>query len=316
MKKILLLIFALLLFRQVLDAQTDTVPPVLICKHWESIGLGPLCFFSLSAADFIDTVYDNSQSFELGIRKTCTGTGFPPQSSIMFYASEQGYQSIEIWARDMSGNTTSCAHSFFVGDGIGNCDALFGLRFVTDLEEGIDHVWVDIEGVNCLNDSLAYQIFAFIPDWLPPSFMAYYSQFGSIAPSAGYNFQVSPSKNETPLNGVTPEDLTHIYKHLLGIEPFSSPYQIIAADANQDGKVTTLDILILRRLTLGLIDELPHGKSWRFVPYDYIFPNPQNPFASSFPEKITVINSQDPVPDFFSFKGVKIGDVDFTADPK
>jgi hypothetical protein len=82
-----------------------------------------------------------------------------------------------------------------------------------------------------------------------------------------YDFSVTPSKNDDPLNGITEEDLTQIANHILGTEPFDSPYKIIAADANQDGHVTTLDIRYLRKLILGYIDELPNGKSWRFVPY-------------------------------------------------
>jgi len=103
--------------------------------------------------------------------------------------------------------------------------------------------------------------------------------------------------------------------HILGIEPFDSPYKIIAADANQDGKVTSLDIKILRNLIQGNIDKLPYGISWRFVPYFYVFPKVQAPFSNRFPEKIEVSNTEDPMPTYFNFIGVKIGDVDFSADP-
>lgn len=36
-----------------------------------------------------------------------------------------------------------------------------------------------------------------------------------------------------------------ISKHILGLYTLS-PYQLIAADANRDGKVTTYDIVLLR----------------------------------------------------------------------
>lgn len=139
--------------------------------------------------------------------------------------------------------------------------------------------------------------------------------FGTLIPSAGYNSTITPSKNTNPLNGVSTYDLVLIQKHILGIEPLDSPWKIIAADANQDGKVTTFDIITLRKLILGITTELPNGKSWRFAPKDYVFPNPLNPFQPPFPERIEVPNTADPAPHHFQFTGVKIGDVNYSADP-
>jgi hypothetical protein len=189
------------------------------------------------------------------------------------------------------------------------------MQFQTTLEQGIDSVYVDVAGSNCLADSFGFQIFSYCPAFWYPQLVGYYSQFGPISPTAGYTFSVVPSKNNLPLNGVTTYDLVLISKHLLGIQTLDSPYKIIAADANQDGKVTTYDIVLLRRLILGLIDALPNGKSWRFLPADYEFPDPQNPFLSGFPEAITVPNTSDPVQNSFYFKGIKIGDVNDSADP-
>ncbi|MFN0214537.1 MAG: T9SS type A sorting domain-containing protein [Saprospiraceae bacterium] len=73
-----------------------------------------------------------------------------------------------------------------------------------------------------------------------------------------------------PLNGVTTYDLGLISKHILAIEPFENPFQIIAADANNSGSVTTFDIVELRKLILGIHQELPNNNRWRFVP-EYCF---------------------------------------------
>ena len=76
--------------------------------------------------------------------------------------------------------------------------------------------------------------------------------------------------------------------------------------------ITTFDVVELRKLILGIYDELPNNKSWRFVDRAYTFPNPSNPFASAFPESKTVANmlaSQMGE----NFVGVKIGDVNGTA---
>ncbi|MEZ4983319.1 MAG: hypothetical protein R2769_17360 [Saprospiraceae bacterium] len=64
----------------------------------------------------------------------------------------------------------------------------------------------------------------------------------------------------------------------------TSPYKIIAADANNSGSVTTLDPEYLRKLILNVINDLPNTTSWRFVRADYVFPDPSNPWSAQFPE--------------------------------
>ncbi len=138
-------------------------------------------------------------------------------------------------------------------------------------------------------------------------------------PTAGYTVRFLPSKNTDPLNGVTTHDLLLISRHILGLQLLDSPYKILAADANQDGKVSVLDIVTLRKLILGITDELPNGKSWRFIPYDYVFPEPTDPFQEFVPEYVEIPATMDITLwglDPVLFKGIKIGDVDFSANPQ
>jgi Dockerin type I domain len=101
-------------------------------------------------------------------------------------------------------------------------------------------------------------------------------EFSNAIPLAG-NYTVAPVKEDNPLNGVTTLDLALISKHVLGIETLGTPYKMIAADANKSGTITTFDVVELRKLILGIYDELPNNKSWRFVDKSYAFPNPSNP---------------------------------------
>jgi hypothetical protein len=55
-----------------------------------------------------------------------------------------------------------------------------------------------------------------------------------------------------------------IQRHILGIQPLNSAYKMIAADATNDGKVTAADLTELRKLILGITNELPNNASWRF----------------------------------------------------
>jgi PKD repeat protein len=128
----------------------------------------------------------------------------------------------------------------------------------------------------------------------------------------GYDYTVFPYYNENWLNGVSTFDLVLIQKHILQEELLSSPYKMIAADANSDRRITVFDLYLLRQLILHLSPDVPGNTSWRFVSGNYRFPDPANPWTQSFPE---VIN----VNDLFSmyeqgrFVAIKVGDVNATA---
>ncbi|MCB0638902.1 MAG: T9SS type A sorting domain-containing protein, partial [Lewinella sp.] len=126
------------------------------------------------------------------------------------------------------------------------------------------------------------------------------------------NYTIAPHAGDDYLNGVTTLDVVMIAKHVLGVQLLSSPYKIIAADINHSNTVTTLDLVHLRKVILGISNAFPDNQSWRFVPIDYEFPDPLDPFAEAFPETYVVQNLQS---DFTAadFIAVKIGDVNGSA---
>lgn len=78
------------------------------------------------------------------------------------------------------------------------------------------------------------------------------------------NYQLKPIKTDNPLNGISTLDLALITKHILGLEVFKCPWQILAADINCNGSISTFDVVTGRKLILGILDTLPCG-SWRFT---------------------------------------------------
>lgn len=116
-------------------------------------------------------------------------------------------------------------------------------------------------------------------------------------------------RNDNHKNGLSTLDLVKIQKHLLGIEELGSPYQIIAADANNSEHISIIDLVEIRKLLLNVYAELPANTSWRFVPKNYIFPDPAYPFG--FPETLDVDQSQSTTG--YDFIGIKIGDVNGTV---
>lgn len=122
-----------------------------------------------------------------------------------------------------------------------------------------------------------------------------------------------PKRNNEPLNGVSTFDLVLINRHILGLEALNSPYKMIAADANNSRSITTFDIVALRKLILGIDTALIGVDSWRFVPANYVFPDPLNPFAAVFPEGVPIAPAAQP--QTVNFIGLKVGDVNGNAVP-
>lgn len=297
-------------------SQTDTIPPVLICSA-KNMYYQPGGLLTVWPQDFIDSLHDNqseNQNIELRIRKSCTGYVIPENSpSTTYWWGDKGL--VDIWARDEAGNTSVCSLEFHINTLLAEQNMImFNTPTVahdTIAGQKIWHVQYHVTAGHCILDSLSFDLDEFHADQTTFSVWSF--------PTAGYTSRIVPAKNTNPLNGVTTHDLLLISRHILGIEPLDSPYKILAADANQDGKVTFFDIVTLRKLILGFTDELPNGKSWRFIPKSHVFSNPADPFLDVIPDYLEIPASNEfyylVEPGDFLFRGIKIGDVDFSADP-
>ncbi len=124
------------------------------------------------------------------------------------------------------------------------------------------------------------------------------------------NYIVEPSRNDDHMNGVSTLDLLLIQKHILNIQKLDSPYKLIAADVNNSESVTALDLINLRKLILGIYQELPDNKSWRFVDEAFVFEDVENPFP--FEEKVSAMGLDYDMTET-DFIAVKVGDVNNTA---
>ena len=312
MSNILRFLTALLTLPFFTTAQTvDTVPPQVKCKVLPYLtGCGPTGQVWFKGGELIESVSDDispASSITLAVRKKCTGEGFPEGKEYLIVGVSEMWDvaSYEVWAKDQAGNTSFCQSQVYVSDaGWGFCEpGLLGRVLFPKDSSKIENTLLHTVQFTCQGDTVREQ--RPIP--------IHYS-FGSLS-RPGDLLWATPSKTDHPLNGVSTYDLVLISKHILGLSKLSAA-QLIAADANRDGKVTTYDVVLLRQLILGIIPELPGGVSWRFWPYDYAFPDPDNPFAPPFPERIEVPRSADPATNNFWFFGVKIGDVNYSAEVK
>ena len=135
-------------------------------------------------------------------------------------------------------------------------------------------------------------------------------QFSFQGMNNNQEYSLSADHTDKYDNGVSTLDLVMIQRHILGSQKLNSPYQIIAADANADTKVSASDLVELRKIILGVKDKLDNNKSWRFVDANQSFADPSKPFPFS---EIVKVNFQGTSVLNNNLKGIKIGDVNESA---
>jgi len=100
------------------------------------------------------------------------------------------------------------------------------------------------------------------------------------------------TENNNITKGVTASDITVLRKHILGITPFTESSKVLAADVNGDNKVSSIDIITLRKVILG---------------FDLIFPNDVRSYV---PESNRIGLQQDPGAEIvIPVKMIKMGDL-------
>lgn len=120
----------------------------------------------------------------------------------------------------------------------------------------------------------------------------------------GANYQLEFSKGN-PLNGVSTFDMVVIARHILGITALSSQAKELAADINLTGSITTLDLVLMRRLILAIDQQFPVLPSWRFIAANNNSPGINNTIMVTVNNNTTLQN----------ITGIKLGDVNDSVIP-
>lgn len=129
------------------------------------------------------------------------------------------------------------------------------------------------------------------------------------------SYSIKPHKVEANvLNGVSTYDLVLITRHILGIQSFETSFQMVAADYDASGTITTFDVINLRRLILRMDQDFRYTDAWRFVDANFDFEGISRTSIPEFPEERmleAVVAGQASV----DFVGIKMGDVNNSANP-
>ena len=216
---------------------------------------------------------------------------------------EQTFE-LKIYVFDQSGNFDFCTTKITIQDNIGdacpdnvnvNRATIAGL-ITTEEAETVEDVEVSI--------------MASMPNYPKYQMTKDDGHYAFINLPLHENYFVGAVKNTDPKNGVSTKDIVMIQKDLLAIEELNSPYKRIAADVNNDQKLSAKDLVELRKLILGVYTKFPNNDSWRFIPSNYQFDDPKNPFP--YKEEIEL---SDLVGNQMSESliAIKVGDVDGNA---
>lgn len=130
----------------------------------------------------------------------------------------------------------------------------------------------------------------------------------------GIDYWIVPTKNDDWLNGVSTADIIKIQKHILGKAVFSNALDMIAADVNKSRSITTADVAELRKLILGITEEISKNTSWRMMNEGMRFNGVENALEETLLEDCEIKDLQTDRKE--SFTGIKIGDLTNNARPR
>ena len=285
----------------------DNTPPLAICLSHKVVTLSNGSA-TLNAEDFDIASIDGCSPVTMEVRRmtsSCDSSDLQFRNEVSFCCNDIG-QEVMVALRIMDGsdNYSICMISTTVQDSNPNpgCNTNAGLIVnitgkVLDLENAAMN-----STILTLKDNNSLKEFTNRTDK-----QGAYS-FDNM-PTGG-NYNLSPYKNNDWLNGVSTLDLIMIQGHLLGINPITNPYDLIAADINNDGTISAIDIVTLRKLILGISETITENTSWRFLWSG-------QELTSEFDLKKSLVESYS-IPLLsenmdIDWKGIKIGDLSGNA---
>jgi hypothetical protein len=284
----------------------DCKKPTPICFNGLAVDLMPTSGMAdVAAVLFNAGSYDNCTAqpdLRYRIERLSEGNGVdvPNNTVLTVTCDDLGSLQIRFWVIDQYGNADFCETYLLVQNNMGaDCDDITGDiagKVFTESNEGIEEAKVEVRTNGLVSKESMTNVAG---------------NFTVKAPMHN-SYVVEPFRNDNAANGVSTLDILLIQRHILGIENLSSAYKLIAADANKTGTITAADLVEIRKVILGKADMFAGNTSWRFVPTDYVFANPANAPAETFPES-RVINPLSGNMVNENFYGIKIGDVNGSA---
>lgn len=203
-------------------------------------------------------------------------------------------ENMSVW--DASGNTDFCTVTLNVQANSGCSGSRIAGNVGNEANEMLENVIVLLENMNNHESK--------------SSMTNYNGYFEFVSLKKDEPYRITPEKNDDALNGVSTLDLVIIQRHILDLERLNSPYKYMAADVNNDQRITASDLSELRKLILGIYVDFPKNSSWRFLDKSTQITDPLSVWSVNEYKYISNFPSDIMDNDFIA---VKVGDVNNSA---
>ena len=87
-------------------------------------------------------------------------------------------------------------------------------------------------------------------------------EYTIIGNPGGHDYILKGQKNSNWMEDISVLDVIYLRHHLLGIKSFDSPFQFLAADVTNNQHLSAADVIELRSLILGKINQFSNHSSW------------------------------------------------------
>ncbi len=282
----------------------NSKPPQAICVYGLSVDLNPMDtngdgeidneMVVLWASDF------NQESFQpCGNEIVVSFSADIEDTNLELDCDDLGIYYVELWVTDLNTGLYAICETFVdVQD-----------NNSVDICDGIQDMRADVSGVIKTENDLEVENVEvnLMGSPLQPEMTNESGEYAFPNMPIGGQYEVNPKKSDDYLNGVTTIDIVMIQRHILEMTLLDSPYKLIAADVNLSESISALDLIQLRKLILGIYDELPSVDSWKFIDSEHEFTDDQNPWNVSFNENYIIPSLDSDM--LIDFVGVKMGDV-------
>ncbi|MGB4968231.1 MAG: T9SS type A sorting domain-containing protein [Saprospiraceae bacterium] len=278
----------------------DCKAPTPMCKiKVDSFNMTPQGCITIYAKDFDTKSFDNCTPHD---KLKFYFNGDPNQDSLTVCCDDLIasvncdflWVEIQLWVEDVEGNTDYCKTAILVTDTDDICCDIREYGKINGMIlcslDGKDSIEGPIVHVNLINGNFLYKQQTTSKDY----------KFGNLPIS---KYELNAFKNSDSLNHVTTFDILKITRHILGLEPFTNPFQSIAADVNNSSTLTAADGIEIRKLIVGNMDRFISPNPWKFFAVRI-----DTTILNSKPQEITLdlnagINRR------VDFRLVKMGDV-------
>ncbi|HHB52311.1 MAG TPA: hypothetical protein ENK75_04620 [Saprospiraceae bacterium] len=195
----------------------------------------------------------------------------------------------------------------FITDSVGTAG---GWEILTLMVGWADQFWMSADVHTESGDDL----FALVEMYNGGDMISCYSSncmlYWQYFPALYEGIVVKAFNNSDHRRGITTLDIIILKKHILGLQPITSPYKLIAADVNNSGDLSVLDIIEMRKLILGITDTFANNQSWRFLNDCYELDVDGDLYGNIVDSVICTGFFPEPFP---WFTGVKVGDLNESA---